>query len=605
MITEMEKISFLVFYKDYTEFLEKIRTEGVLHVESKAQGMPTEPSLIEKLKLQDRLQNAIRILKNKKVEQKEPPVSVSGDNILSRFEKLPVKTEDLNLKSQSLKKTLSQLEPWGNFSWNNIDNLINSGKIVSFWSCNKSSFKEEWIEKYNAFNIQTTSTTVFFVTITDKVVTKEIEAENLKLPRAEISYIQTELEKIKSELSEIENEYNELASYGLPLLQKYQDEIHNEFSFEKVTIQTEKHAEDRIMVLEGWIPFEKKDSLINMLESEGVYYEIRSAENEDNPPILLKNNWFSRLFEPIGALYALPNYREIDLTPYFAPFYWLFFGFCLGDAGYGIFLAIIALILIYKGSKKLVPYMKLVLLLGISTFLFGAISGTFFGISLYDTGFWFYADINENLKANGKSINDILFMGAIAFGAFQVIFGMFIKAANEIKQSGWKYSIGTFGWLILILGTVAFYLMPKKEAAELSIKIGQYILYGISGCMILLFNSPGKSIFSNIGSGLWGAYNMVTGLLGDILSYIRLFALGISSGILGFVFNLLATQLSGDIPVVSFIIMAAILLFGHAVNLFMGALGGFVHSMRLTFVEFYKNSTFAGGGSPYSPFSKK
>jgi V/A-type H+-transporting ATPase subunit I len=605
MITEMKKISFLVFYKDYLEFLEKIRNEGVLHVESKAQGIPTEPSLIEKLKLQERLQNAIRILKNKKAEQKESPSNVTGEIILSRFEELPVKTEDLNLKSQSLKKILVQLEPWGDFSWTNIENLINSGKVVSFWSCNKSSFKEEWIEKYNAFIIQTNSTSEFFITITDKDVAKEIEAEHLKLPRAEISSIQKELARIKIELAEIEKEYDELASYGVTLLQEYQNEIHNDFSFEKVNIQTEKRAEDRIMVLEGWIPSEKEDSLISMLESEGVYYEIRSVEKEDNPPILLKNNWFSRLFEPIGALYALPNYREIDLTPYFAPFYWLFFGFCLGDAGYGIFLAIVALIMIYKGSKKLVPYMKLVLLLGISTFIFGAISGTFFGISLYDTGFWFYADINENLKAKGKSINDLLFMGAIAFGAFQVIFGMFIKAANEIKQKGWKFSVGTFGWLLLILGTVVFYLIPKNEAAESLLKIGQYILYGISGSMILLYNSPGKSIFSNIGSGLWGAYNMITGLLGDILSYIRLFALGISSGILGFVFNLLATQLSGDIPVVSFIIMAAILLFGHAVNLFMGALGGFVHSMRLTFVEFYKNSTFSGGGSPYSPFSKK
>lgn len=605
MITEMKKISFLVFYKDYLEFLEKIRNEGVLHVESKAQGIPTEPALIEKLKLKERLQNAIRILKNKKAEQKESPSNVTGEIILSRFEELPVKTEDLNLKSQSLKKILVQLEPWGDFSWTNIDNLINSGKIVSFWSCNKSSFKEEWIEKYNAFIIQTNSTSDFFITITDKDVSKEIEAEHLKLPRAKISSVQKELERIKNDLAEIEKEYYELASYGLTLLQEYQNEIHNDFSFEKVNIQTEKRAEDRIMVLEGWIPSEKEDSLISMLESEGVYYEIRSVENEDNPPILLKNNWFSRLFEPIGALYALPNYREIDLTPFFAPFYWLFFGFCLGDAGYGILLAIASTILIYKGSKKMVPYMKLVLLLGISTFIFGAISGTFFGLSLYDSGFWFYADLNEMLKSKGKSINDLLFMGAIGFGAFQVIFGMFLKAANEIKQQGWKYSVGTFGWLILILGTVVFYVLPKDEALQSTIKIAQYILYGISGSMVLLYNSPGKGIFSNIGSGLWGAYNMITGLLGDVLSYIRLFALGISSGILGFVFNLLATQLSGDMPVVSFIIMAAILLFGHAVNLFMGALGGFVHSMRLTFVEFYKNSTFAGGGVAYSPFKKK
>ncbi len=605
MITEMKKVSFLVFHKDYQEFLEKIRSEGVLHVESKAQGIPTEPFLVEKMKLQERLQNAIRILKAKKVEPKETTEIISGEEILKRFDQLPVKTEELNLKAQSLKKILSQLDPWGRFSWEYIDKLSNSGKLVSFYSCNKSSYKESWEEQYNSFVINTNSTSVFFITITEKDISREIEAEHLKLPRSNIDILESELKAIKQELSEIENANNELASYGVPFLKKYQDEIYNSFSLEKVTFQTEKCAEDKVMVLEGWIPIEKEDDLKKLLESEGTYYEIRSVEDKDNPPILLKNNWFSKLFEPIGALYALPNYREIDLTPYFAPFYWLFFGFCLGDAGYGIFLAIVAAIMILKGSKKMVPYMKLVFLLGIATIIFGAISGTFFGINLYDTGFWFYADINEALKAKGKSINDILFMGAIGIGAFQVLFGMFIKAANEIKQKGWKYSVGTFGWLILLIGSVAMYFLPKDGLSEPILKITQYILYGISGSMILLYNSPGRGIISNIGSGLWGAYNMVTGLLGDVLSYIRLFALGISSGILGYVFNLLSTQLSGDVPVVSFIIMSIILLIGHGINIFMAALSGFVHSMRLTFVEFYKNSTFAGGGNPYSPFRKK
>jgi V/A-type H+/Na+-transporting ATPase subunit I len=109
---------------------------------------------------------------------------------------------------------------------------------------------------------------------------------------------------------------------------------------------------------------------------------------------------------------------------------------------------------------------------------------------------------------------------------------------------------------------------------------------------------------TNFGLGLWNTYNMATGLLGDLLSYIRLFALGISSAILGFVFNSLAVSMSGSIPVVSAIVMVIILVFGHSINLFMSGLGAFVHPMRLTFVEFYKNAGFTGGGKKYNPFRK-
>jgi V/A-type H+-transporting ATPase subunit I len=121
----------------------------------------------------------------------------------------------------------------------------------------------------------------------------------------------------------------------------------------------------------------------------------------------------------------------------------------------------------------------------------------------------------------------------------------------------------------------------------------------------MFFNSPGKNPFINFGLGLWGVYNMVTGLFGDILSYIRLFALGLSSAILGNVFNSLAFGMAPDIPVVGAIVTILILVAGHSINLFMAALGSLVHPMRLIFVEFYKNSGFIGGGKTYQPFEKK
>ena len=132
-----------------------------------------------------------------------------------------------------------------------------------------------------------------------------------------------------------------------------------------------------------------------------------------------------------------------------------------------------------------------------------------------------------------------------------------------------------------------------------------YVVLAVAGLLVFVLNNLRRNVVVNIGAGLWDTYNMVTGLLGDVLSYIRLFALGISGSVLGLVFNDLAMNMSGDIPVLKQVIMLVILLFGHGVNLFMSGLGAFVHPMRLTFVEFYKNSGFEGGGKKYNPLRRR
>ena len=137
-----------------------------------------------------------------------------------------------------------------------------------------------------------------------------------------------------------------------------------------------------------------------------------------------------------------------------------------------------------------------------------------------------------------------------------------------------------------------------------SLMPAMYTVLVVSGIMILFLNNLYRNVLTNFGIGLWNTYNMGTGLLGDLLSYIRLFALGISSAILGLVFNTMALSMSGNIPVLSIIIMVFILAFGHSINLFMSGLGSFVHPLRLTFVEFYKNAGFSGGGTKYNPFRK-
>jgi V/A-type H+-transporting ATPase subunit I len=181
---------------------------------------------------------------------------------------------------------------------------------------------------------------------------------------------------------------------------------------------------------------------------------------------------------------------------------------------------------------------------------------------------------------------------------------MVIKAIGKVKRYGWPASFSTWGWLILLIGCGGTFVLSSFAGLSPQTAKWLYIIFGSAGgALVFLLNNIKRNPLINIGSGLWDTYNTATGLLGDVLSYIRLFALGISGAVMGFVFNDLAINLSGNIPIVSTLIMLVIMIFGHGINIFMCGLGAFVHPMRLTFVEFYKNAGFEGGGKKYKPFS--
>ena len=604
MITKMKKYAFLVFHSEYIAFVEQLQRVGVVHIEEKSEGLPEDEEITTKLKFQQDLRDTLKVLKVRRVEPVEGTSNRSAEMLVSQIKGLNQKLEDKKTELQHLQKEIAQLQPWGMFSWDIIDLLRKAGQSFYFYSCNQSKFDPTWKEQYQLFEIVLERSISYFVIISSTTEAPVINADVEKLPDSNLEEL-SELEKtLQSEIESINQQLDELAGSAISTIQSALDQLHNEINFKSVVLHAHDKAENKLKILEGWVPVDSEQELLKTLDAGGYVYVNSAPSETDNVPVKLKNNRFARLFEPIGALYALPSYNELDLTPFFAPFYWLFFGFCLGDAGYGALLVVSGVILSYiLKTTQMKRLMHLVVLLGTSTILFGFITGTVFGINLYDQKWGIYGTLSEKMAQHGKTINDVMFMVAIGFGAIQILFGMLLKAFNEIRKQGWRYSIGTFGWLVLLIGTVVLYPI-NKEGLPFYNYI-QYAIWGISGIMIFLLNAPGKGIFANIGLGLWGAYNMVTGLLGDLLSYIRLFALGISSAILGYVFNMLSSQLSGSIPVLSFLIMVVILLVGHGINLFMSSLGSFVHSMRLTFVEFYKNANFEGQGKAYQPFSKK
>ena len=360
-------------------------------------------------------------------------------------------------------------------------------------------------------------------------------------------------------------------------------------------------AEGSLRIVEGYLPVKDQAEFEAFLEGEGVFFRQQAAktlpeEAQAEVPVLLKNNAYARLFEPITKLFSLPGYRELDLTPLFAPFFMMFFGFCMGDAGYGLLFVLAGFLLRAKVKPDFRPILSLVCYLGAAAVVFGMLSGTFFGVSLVNVPALqrFHAYILGQ---------DQLMMLSLALGGIQILFGMFVHVLNISRQKGFKYAVGALGWWLILVFAIPL-LAEQMTAMTLPVVVRYacYALVGVGACGAFFYNSPGKPIWMNFGSGLWASYNTATGLVGDLLSYIRLFALGLTGGILGGVFNDLALQMSGSIPVLKQLIMILILLFGHGLNIALCALGSVVHPLRLTFVEFYKNAGFAGGGRAYQAF---
>ncbi len=601
MISKMKKLTFLVYHKEYDSFLKSIRELGVIHIFTKSQGVAENAELQDKIRLAARYTAAMKYLKGLAVEQvAHVGEAAKGEEALKNLDEIQQKMQQLSHRLQALDKEKSVLEPWGNFDPNNLTRLRESEYQVDFYICSEKLFKQEWIDLYHATVINKIGSKLYFMTVTPVEDHVELEVEYAKLPESSLVDLQAQQESVQQENQALQDKLKEMAATDIPDLMAAQQAVYSQIELSKVVLSTDSLADNKLMLLEGWVPASKLEEVQNFLASQDVYHEAADPVPGDDVPIQLLNDKFSRLFEPIMRLYMLPKYNELDLTPFFAPFFMLFFGLCLGDSGYGAFM--LFGIFIYRMiAKNIEPSMKsilsLVQLLGFSTMLCGLLTGTCFGFNLYEINLPFF----QNLKDMVALDNQQMFNLSLILGGIQIIFGMILKAVNQTIQFGFKYAVGTVGWLLVLVSTALAFAWPGLMAMG---STPHLVIVGLGLLMAYLYNSPDKNIFVNVGLGLWDSYNMATGLLGDILSYVRLFALGLSGGILASVFNSLAVGMSPDNVIAGPIVMVLIFVIGHSINMFMNVLGAMVHPMRLTFVEFFKNSGYEGGGKEYNPFKK-
>jgi len=605
MVARMKKFTFLVFHKEYDQFLHELRALGMIHVVEKENTTLDEDELHQFISGAKLLNEAKKTLE--KVIDKKSPLPLHEPDIEQGMQ-IPALIEQIederSLLAQQLQVSIKErdaLRPWGNFDPENIRRLEREGYHFHLLITPDRFYDPAWETLYNAIIITREGSKTYFVTYTRNAdLPDELNLEEMKRPEISLEGLEKLIASLHLKLAEQEQALKQLSA-DIPSLEAALKELNTKIIFTRVAHSATPVAEEKLKLLQGWAPVDNEKEIAAYLASKNAYFEMAEPQPEDDVPIKFANNRFTRLFEPIAELYMLPKYNEIDLTPYFAPFFMIFFGLALGDIGYGLFLfvgtTLASIIMKEKLGKTMLGMLRLMQILGASATVCGLLTGGFFGFNIYDLNIPFFRDMKEQVYFD----NQQMFTLSLILGVIQIMFGMLLKVFNRIRQFGFIHALSTIGWVLLLVSVIVAYLFPAILAMGGVIHMA---VIAISAILIFFFNSPGKNPLLNLGLGLYDTYNMATGLLGDVLSYVRLFALGLSGGILASVFNSLALGLKPDNLIVGSLVFLIIFLFGHAMNIFMTVLGAIVHPMRLTFVEFYKNAEFAGGGKKYNPFKQ-
>ena len=595
MIKKMTKYSFVVFHKEVEDFLKNLQETGVVDVTRQKRAIDSfSMEKFEEIARYNAAASALKRIKDEALKAKEeiPANKPECENLLVHYTNMVAQRDLLKGKLSALKAEYAEALPWGAFTRENFKALENLSLVPYFYSVSAQKYNKEWESLYPIHIFNEYNGKIYFAALME-----DGNKPNLPLPDSSFPTISADVlaqQITESEaLAKATNQELLALTNCIAELDAEKENLFSNLDLYLANEASQKKADNTIVIFEAFAPTEIDSQVTAFLEENNVYYLKEAAKEEDNPPIKLKNNFFAKLYEPIGELYMLPKYGELDLTMFYAPFYMLFFGFCLGDMGYGLILILTGIFVSFK-VKAFANYGKLIAWLGLGTVIMPALSGTVFGAKLYEL-----VPLPQNIT--DFFFNDMqMFWFAILFGIFQIVVARFIQSIYNFTKKNYRVALNALGWgLSIAWATLAY---ASSEAGFSYPAWVNYIGYAALA-LIVLCGSDAKNPIVRIVKGTFTLYDS-TSVFGDVLSYIRLFGLATSGGILGFVINSISMTL-GEVPYVGWLLMIIMLIIGHTFVMLLSSLGAFVHPLRLTFIEFYKNAGFEGGGRAYNPLKKK
>ncbi len=638
-VVPMQKIGIVGYSEDWQLILSALQMEGAVHIE------PINPPQQEIAELEDRLRridNAvnfiIEISEHKAKKTTLSPHQVHGilenidlDTILDKTENLRKNRENLSSTISHSQSRIHTLTPWVN--WIYPLELIKDTQFIKIKAglipIAKSPIFEEHVKDEELFHLRVIRRShdgLNIIVYYHKSVSQHIEqilANNefilwdpkkyIDSPSKEIRKLNAEIERAKRELANIKTEVSKFTPKIVPLWAAG-DQLEQTIEQHKALSTASSTAST--FTMQGWVPMKNSEKLKRKIEAAFDTVELISIPvlPEDEPPVALKNPFFIESFEVITDLYGRPGKGMVDPTPFIAPFFAIFFALCLTDAGYGLILTLIASVGLYKfrqpGTQK---FLRLILYMGLMTILAGIISGSYFGIALPEaseaTGL---AAIALKLKLFDP-LKDIMtfFAISLAFGSIQISIGflltMYVHLREDKKLLKKIHDVWVnIAWMATTIGIGLFlmnFVIPEKLPTFGEIGTNM-LLVGAIGIVTghgILGPLAGFSIGQSMGSALAfdGLYGII-GVFSDILSYVRITALGLSTSIVAGVITEMTIKMNGFLLIIGIFILIA----GHVFYAVFSSLGSFVHPARLQFVEFF-SKFYESEGKFFEPFRRK
>ena len=363
---------------------------------------------------------------------------------------------------------------------------------------------------------------------------------------------------------------------------------------------------DATFYIEGWIPEVSKDKVQIVLDENGCWYEFKKPEEGEDFPILLNNSSFAGPFESITELYSLPAPSNMDPTTIMTPFYILFFGMMLGDVGYGLLMSIGCFVVLkkYDIEGTLKKMLKVFFYCGLSTIFWGAMFGSWFGDGVI-AGAKVLFNVDLNLKylwLNPLEEPMTVLMVSFVMGLIHLFTGMGMKAYMLIRDGHpWEAFFDVGLWYLFIIGPILWLAGDIVMPGSALPVIGKWMTIASAAGLVLTQGRAKSNIIGKFTSGILSLYG-ITGYLGDVLSYSRLLALGLATGVISSVLSIIGSM--GGSGIIGKLLFIVVFTFGHVLNFAINGLGSFVHSARLQYVEFF-GKFYDGGGDSFNPLFKK
>ena len=362
------------------------------------------------------------------------------------------------------------------------------------------------------------------------------------------------------------------------------------------TVVSNFKATDTVNVIEGYIPLDMEEEfkkIVNKNSNKSNYLEITEVDKDDEEvPILLKNSGITGLFASITQMYALPKYNEIDPTAILSIFYWIFFGMMVADFAYGLILFILSglALMIGKFDENKRKFLKFFFALSFSTMIWGLLYGSAFGDLI---------KLPTQVLDSSKDFMSI-FILSIIFGAIHLVIALGIKAYILIKNGYFMDVIyDVFLWYLTLTSLIILLLAGRFGLSEFTKNI--FIACAVIGMLgIVVFGArDAKTLVGRIGGGLYSLYG-ITSYIGDFVSYLRLMALGLAGGFIASAINIIVKMLVSK-GILGIILGVVVFTLGQSFNIFLSFLSSYVHTSRLTYVEFF-SKFYEGGGKAFKKF---